>query len=214
MSHLQICTPAHFAVRLVAQRASDESPWEFLSVTQHYDQLQQQLRSYYATSEHCETSSLSQLQQICVRKVATNRYERVCITFVSPTASNPTLRVKHMDLDTVIHHAKLHDLLVCPQDLQQIEALALDVRLAGIVPYNGEEIWQCTETAAAAELLQTDAIYEATVDFSLSHTIFVSNLKLQSVEYREQLQQKSLGKFVKEIKDRLEQLVKGFLNKN
>lgn len=210
MSHLQICTPAHFAVRLVAQRTSDGLPWESLSVTQRYDQLQQQLRNYYATSEHCVAPTLSQLEQICVRKFATNRFERVCVTFVSPTPSNPTLRVKHMDLDTVIHHAKLSELLVCPQELQQIEALALDVRLAGIVPYNGEEIWQCTETASAAELLQIDAIYEATVDSSLSHTIFASNLKLQSVDYREKLQQNSLGKFVEQVKEQLEQLVKGF----
>lgn len=215
MSCLQICTPAHFAARLVAQRVSDISLWESLSIAQRYEQLQQQLCSYYATPENCVSSSLAELQQIYVRKVAANRYERVCVTFVSPTAPvdakqclNLTLRVKHMDLDTVIHYAKLSELLVCPQELRQIEALALDVRLAGIVPYDGEEIWQSTETASAAALLQPGTIYEATVDFSLSQTIFASNLKLQSVEYQEQLQQQLLGKFVDNVKNRLENFVK------
>ncbi|KAH8394652.1 hypothetical protein KR222_000870 [Zaprionus bogoriensis] len=209
---LKLCTPAHLAVRLLAHKASVDSPWQALSQAQRYEQLQQQLCSYFATPEHCVTPTLSQLQQICVRRVAEKCYERVSVTFVPPASTDAaalTVRVKHLDQDTVIHHAKLSELLRCPHELQQIEALALDLRLAGVVPYDGEQIWQCTETAAAAELLQREGgNYEAYVDFSLGHTIFASNLQQEQHEYMQQLQSAELAKFDNDIKQRLEQFVK------
>ncbi|XP_030558853.1 putative ATP-dependent RNA helicase BoYb isoform X2 [Drosophila novamexicana] len=212
---LKICTPSHFAARLVAHRATAQSAWGTIPVQQQYVELQQQLISYYAMPEHCVVPNLQELQQICVRQIAANCYERVSVTFVPPADSasseqyqNMTVRVKHLDLNTVICHAKLSELLVCPLAWQQIDPLALDVRLIGLVPYNGEEIWQCGEIGPIAELLHPGGIYEANVVSAMAHTIFVDELQLQKVGYEEQLQRQCLGKFDVNAKRRLEQLVK------
>ncbi|XP_064549069.1 putative ATP-dependent RNA helicase BoYb [Drosophila montana] len=213
---LKICTPSHFAARLVAHRATAQSSWHTLPVQQQYAELQQQLISYYAMPEHCVAPNPQELQQTCVRQIAANSYERVCVTFVPPADSatpqqyqNMTVRVKHLDLNTVICHAKVSVLLVCPLTWQQIDPLALDVRLIGLVPYNGEEIWQYSDIQPIAELLHPDGIYEANVVSTLAHTIFVDNirgLQLEKVSYEEQLQ--CLGKFDSNAKQRLQQLVK------
>ncbi|KAH8371082.1 hypothetical protein KR093_006158, partial [Drosophila rubida] len=204
---LKICTPSHFAARLVAQQATAVCPWQTLSMPQQYAELQQQLRSHFATGkQHVAVSA--QLQQICVRQMTDDCFERVCITFVPHTsATDTTVRVKHLDLSTVIHHAKLSELFVCPLELQQLQPLALDVRLTGVVPYNGEDIWQHSDNALVADLLLPGGIYEANVDHALSQTIFVSSLKLDSLDYVEQLQLRQLGMLDNAVKSRVSDLI-------
>ncbi|XP_062130745.1 putative ATP-dependent RNA helicase BoYb [Drosophila sulfurigaster albostrigata] len=205
---LKICTPSHFAARLVSQRATTKCPWQSLYMPQRYAELQQQLRSHFATTEHRVAVSDVQLQQICVRRMTDNSFERVCITFV-PNSSAPdtTVRVKHLDLSTVIHHAKLSELFICPLELQQVQPLALDVRLSGVVPYNGEEIWQNSDNLLISDLLHPGGIYEVHVDYALSQTIFVSCLQLNAQDYAEQLQIRQLGLLDDSIKKRLSELI-------
>ncbi|XP_032292002.2 putative ATP-dependent RNA helicase BoYb [Drosophila virilis] len=198
----------------MAHRATAQGAWCMMPVQQQYAELQQQLIRYYAMPEHCVAPNHQELQQICVRQIATNCYERVSVTFVPPADSaspeqyqNMTVRVKHLDLNTAICHAKLSELFVCPLDWQQIDPLALDVRLIGLVPYNGEEIWQCGDIEPIAELLHPGGIYEANVDSALAHTIFVDELQLEKVGYEQQLLRQSLGKFDVNAKRRLEQLI-------
>ncbi|XP_034106100.1 putative ATP-dependent RNA helicase BoYb [Drosophila albomicans] len=204
---LKICTPSHFAARLVSQRASTKCHWQSLSMQQRYAELQQQLRSHFATTEHRVAVSDVQLQQICVRQM-TDSFERVCVTFV-PNSSAPdtTVRVKHLDLSTVIHHAKLSELFICPLELQQVQPLALDVRLSGVVPYNGEEIWQSSDNVLISDLLHPGGIYEVHVDYALSQTIFVSCLQLNAQDYAEQLQIRQLGLLDESVKKRLSELI-------
>ncbi|XP_030080951.1 putative ATP-dependent RNA helicase BoYb [Drosophila hydei] len=209
---LKICTPSHFAARLLAHRSSMESTWHTLAMQQQYEDLQQELSNYYAMPEHRVVPTIEQLQQICVRQMDSNSYERVCATFVpaavTPTAANDlTVRIKHLDLSTVIYHAKLSELLVCPQAWQQIKPMALDVRLIGWLPYNGEEIWQSSDIAAIAELLQHNGSYECSVVAALAQTIFVDELQVETASYTEQLHRQKLGRFDAKAKQRLEQLV-------
>ncbi|ALC40608.1 maker10, partial [Drosophila busckii] len=181
---LKICTPTHFAARLLAHKTSNSSHWRTLDYEQRYEQLQQQLSSYFATSDNCIMPQLPQLSDVCVRRLGPNGYERVAITHVPQAANtdaNAVLRVKHLDLNTVICHAKLSELLVCPPTLQQIAPLALDLRLSGIVPCQGEEIWQRCDNVSIGKLLHVGAVYEAQVDFGLSHAIFVKDLQLPSL---------------------------------
>lgn len=208
------------AARLLAHRSSIESSWLTLPTQQQYTDLQEKLSTYYGTPEHCVVPTLEELEQICVRQMGNNSYERVCVTFVpaaaaaapSPVRSDLTLRIRYLDLSTVICHAKLSELLVCPLDWQQIEPMALDVRLIGWMPYNGEEIWQSSDTAAIAELLQHKSVIEARVHTTLAQTIFVDELQLEAVSYAEQLQRLKLSKFDVEAKKRLEELVKAMDN--
>ncbi|XP_043866644.1 putative ATP-dependent RNA helicase BoYb isoform X1 [Drosophila mojavensis] len=211
---LKICTPTHFAARLLAHRSSIESSWLTLPAQQQYADLQEKLSTHYDKPEHCIVPTLEELQQICVRRMGNDSYERVCVTFVpaaaapSPARGDLTVRIRYLDLSTVICHAKLSELLVCPLALQQSEPMALDVRLIGWLPYNGEEIWQSCDTAAIAELLQHEGIYEARVYTTLAHTIFVDELQLEAVSYAEQLHRLKLSRFDVEAKKRLEEFVK------
>ncbi|TDG47922.1 hypothetical protein AWZ03_005703 [Drosophila navojoa] len=209
---LKICTPTHFAGRLLAHRSSRESSWLTLPTQPQYADLQEKLNAYYDKPEHCVVPTLEELQQICVRRMGNSSYERICVTFVPAVAAPPvrgdlTVRIRYLDSSTVICHAKLSELLVCPLAWQQIEPMALDVRLIGWLPYNGEEIWQSCETAAIADLLQHGGIYEARVYTSLAHTLFVDELQLETVSYAEQLHRLKLGRFDVEAKKRLEELV-------
>ncbi|KAH8319751.1 hypothetical protein KR074_004912 [Drosophila pseudoananassae] len=198
----QICTPTHFASRLLALKADESTVWAKFP----QEDVQDLLEKYYSKPENIKELGEPLLQDICAYKRSDGGFERVSITFLPHHSRDSDIRVKNLDSNTAIYHAKPQELVQLPEDLKNLPPLAWDIRLVGCIPFNGEEAWQSVDLQSVGELMKEGDVCEATICFSLSHTIFVEQLVVEQGSYRELLERKKLSRYDNEICNCLKKL--------
>ncbi|XP_070135231.1 putative ATP-dependent RNA helicase BoYb [Drosophila bipectinata] len=199
---LKICTPTHFASRLLTLKA-DEST---VCVKYPQKEVQELLEKHYSKPENIEELREPLLQDICAYKCSDGRFERVSITFLPHNSRDSDIRVKNLDSNTAIYHVKPQELVQLPEDLKNLPPTALDIRLVGCIPFNGEETWQSLDLQTVGEFIKEGDVCEATICFSLSHTIFVEQLVVKQGSYRDLLERKKLSRYDNEICNCLKKL--------
>ncbi|KPU77235.1 uncharacterized protein Dana_GF26775 [Drosophila ananassae] len=196
---LKICTPTHFASRLLTLKKDESADWLKLPHKDQYENVQKLLKDYYSQPENIRKLREPCRQDKCAYKCSDGRFERVSITFLPSNSRDSDIRVKNLDSNTAIYHVKLHELVQLPEDLKGFPPLALDIRLVGCIPFNGEETWQSPDLQPVGEFLKEGDICEASICFSLSHTIFVEQLEVEQGSYRELLERNRLSRYDNEI---------------
>lgn len=111
--------------------------------------------------------------------------ERVRVLQVAPIKSSKLVRtdlevlLQAIDSDTRVFRAKSGRLYECPEELQKVPAMAIDLRLLGLVPFSGERTW--TEEARSGierklGHLPKEHFLQVHIQFATAHTIFARNL--------------------------------------
>lgn len=195
----QICTQTHFASRLLTLKTDESTAWLKLPHEGHYGDVQTLLKYYYSKPKNIKELGEPCVQDTFAYKCSDGRFERVSIAFLPQNSRDSDIRVTNLDSNTAVYHLKLHELIHLPEDLKGFPPLALDIRLVGCAPFHGEETWQSPDLQPVGEFLRESDICEATICFSLLHTIFVEKLVVEQGSYRELLKRKHLSRCDNEI---------------
>nr|XP_044250425.1 putative ATP-dependent RNA helicase BoYb [Drosophila takahashii] len=130
--------------------------------------------------------------------------ERVRILKVPPiknvniVESDLQVELQALDVDTRIFTSTCGDLYECPEALQQEPPLACDLRLLGMIPYNGERSWTEEDgrnVKYTLGQLPKEHFLQAKVQFSAAGTLFVRDLvaMVYADQFRVHLRQLSLA---------------------
>lgn len=179
---LRVYTPTHYCVRLL-EHLPLGGRWQVLPRNRTLE-LQLQLLQ----SKECVHLWPPEVQQICVYHNS-NGYERVRILRVDSigqlniSRTDVPVLVQALDVDTRQFMTTSGKLFICPDELRDEPPLAIDVRIAGLVPYTGERNWHESDGKQCATWLYSmpqPSFLQARILTALSHTLFVHDLAVTS----------------------------------
>ncbi|KAH8419653.1 hypothetical protein KR009_000279, partial [Drosophila setifemur] len=175
---LRVYTPAHFCVLLLEYLGS-EGVWKQLThpgITElNINQLLAEDAPRFwppVPGAVCIFHTPSRRERVRVLKVAQ-------IENVQLVKDNIAVEVQAMDVDTRIFATTSESLLECSEELQQIPAMATDMRLVGFVPISGEHNWMNEDRRLVMEWMDKvprEHFFQANVHLATAQTLFVGDL--------------------------------------
>ncbi|ALC41764.1 BoYb [Drosophila busckii] len=213
---LKAYSPTHYSVRLL-EHLPPAGKWRNLPA-----RVTLELELQLLQSQKCVRHWPPRPKQICVYRNATG-FERVrilCVAHienVNLSRTDVAVEVQAMDVNTRRIKTTSGDLYICPEPLRAAPALAMDLRILGLVPYTGEREWHKEDANQCAKWLNAVAkpnFLQASIVVALSHTIFVRDLAainyapsmkmfVRTLNMSQQLAEKKLAKKCQLTVDRL-----------
>ncbi|KAH8299537.1 hypothetical protein KR044_002510 [Drosophila immigrans] len=179
---VRVFSPTHYCVRLL-EHLPPGGKWQPLGRQAALD-----LRLQLLQSHECRRHWPPKAKQICTFRNDYG-YERVRILRVAPierinlARNDVAVVVQAMDVDTRQIKTTSGKLYICPDELLNEPALALDLRILGMVPFTGEWSWHVEDGQQCANWLNAvpqPNFLQASIAMTLSHTIFVHDLAVTS----------------------------------
>ncbi|KAM8711129.1 hypothetical protein ACLKA7_000290 [Drosophila subpalustris] len=179
---IRVYTPTHYCVRLL-EHLQPDGTWQPLPRPVTLEMKLQLLQS-----EDCRRHWPPKARDICTYRNDYG-YERVRILRVAPikqlnlSRTDVAVEVQAMDVDTRLIKTTSGKLYMCPEELRDVPALSIDLRILGMVPFTGERSWHAEDGRQCAEWISAvpqPNFLQASIVVSLAHTIFVHNLAVNS----------------------------------